>query len=89
MNQREAKRRARSAAADIIVGSIEAGWEIEWLTDDGGEEQTAMIDAALREVANEIRHRLPEGYKLPPPPPGMHATEWTAPDSLDRQDAPR
>ncbi|MFJ2029444.1 hypothetical protein [Streptosporangium sp. NPDC087985] len=76
MDRAEAKRRARSAAADIIVGTIEAGWAIDDLTDDGSEEQTAMIDAALREVAAEIRRRLPEGYELPSRPSGLSATPW-------------
>ncbi len=77
MDKREAKRRARLAAADIIVGTIEAGWEISSLTDDASEEQTAMIDAALRELSDEIRRRLPSGYELPPlPSEGIRLTRW-------------
>lgn len=68
MDKREAKRRARAAAADILIGTLEAGWEIGDITDDGSEEQCRMIHAAVEELAREIRARLPEGYELPPPP---------------------
>lgn len=50
MNKREAKRRARMAAADVLHAAIANGWELEDLTDDGSKEQTDMIEAALREI---------------------------------------
>ncbi|WP_344923060.1 hypothetical protein [Streptosporangium oxazolinicum] len=70
MNRRDAKRRARAAAADVIIGTIESGWALDDLTDDRSDEQVAMINAALRELVAEMRRRLPKGYTLPPRPPG-------------------
>lgn len=72
MNRHDAERRARAAAADVLLGTIDAGWGLAWLTDDGSDEQVEMIDAALRELAAEIRRPLPAGYEIPPPPYGMH-----------------
>ncbi|MEV0830854.1 hypothetical protein [Nonomuraea rubra] len=69
MNKRDAKRRARWAAAAVINGAIASGWDIHALTDDASDEQHDVIVAALREVIREIERPLPKGYAPPPPPP--------------------
>lgn len=63
---REAKRRAKFMAAELIDGSIDAGLDVASYTETDSDEEADLLERELRAVADSIRKGLPSGYRLDP-----------------------
>jgi hypothetical protein len=66
MNKTEIRRRARYMAAEMIASDVEAGMDVASYTEDGSDEETEVLTAALLRVADMIRRPLPPGYQIDP-----------------------